>query len=559
MPKDLKFGKEARDEMLKGVNTLAEAVKMTLGPKGRNVVFTRKNDTPIVTNDGVTIAKQIVLQNEYQKVGADLIKQASIRTNDVAGDGTTTAIVLAQSIIQQGLEAIDQGVNPMVLRREIEEASAVLIEGIKAIAKPLTTNKEIEYVATISSGDALIGSTIAQAMEQVGNDGMILVEENPSSYTIEKTVSDGMAFDTSIISPHFCTDRTKGEAVFLDVPALVTTKRIDMVQDVLPILERLVKSGAKELVLFAPDFSEEVLSMLITNYVKKNFYCLPVLAPGFGDRKKDNLGDIALQVGAILHTDGSELKLKETPIEHLGTIQKIVINQKSLTILSDKGDKAKISEQIAYLKLQLPDAIAPIDTLRLNERIARLSGGIAVIKVGGATEVEVKEKKMRVEDAICATKAAVAEGIVPGGGYALFAAALDKKNLPIIVYKGGDQSIDSSMIEPGKCVLVDDPNLIGTIVGETTIGDEILLKACQRPLFQILDNAGVTMDELEVENNIKSHLGLDISGPEPVWGNLLDLGVIDPAKVTITALKNAVSAATLFLTTNAVIIDIKEV
>lgn len=525
MPKDIKFSKEARDEMLKGVNTLAEAVKMTLGPKGRNVVFARKNDTPIVTNDGVTIAKQIVLQNEFQKVGADLIKQASIRTNDVAGDGTTTAIVLAQSIIQQGLEQIDNGVNPMVLRREIEEASAILVDGIRKLAKPLTTNKEVEFVATISSGDALIGSTIAQAIEQVGNDGMILVEENPSSYTIEKTVTDGMAFDeTSIISPHFCTDRAKGQASFVDVKALVTTHRVEMVQDVLPILEKLAKSGVKDLILFAPDFSEEVLSCLVTNYVKKTFYCLPVVAPGFGDRKKDNLGDIAMQIGATLHTDGSEFKLKDVPLEHLGQIQKIIVNQKSLTIIADKGEKDVIAEQVTFLKAKLADVTNnPIDKLRLQERIARLSGGIAVIKVGGATEVEVKEKKMRVEDAICATKAAIAEGIVPGGGYALIKATLNLAFTP------------------------------------DTYGNRIIENAASRPLMQIMENAGIEGKSLEVFDHIQNNHGLDISGPEPKWGDLLELGVIDPAKVTITALKNAVSAATLFLTTNAVIIDIKEV
>lgn len=522
MAKDIIFGEEARKGLEKGVNALAEAVKVTLGPKGRNVVLDRKFGTPTITNDGVSIAREIDLEDPYENMGAQLVKEVATKTNDVAGDGTTTATLLAQAIIREGLKNVAAGANPMILKRGIEKAVAVTVEEIQKIAKPVESKAAIAQVASVSADDSEIGDLIAEAMETVGNDGVITVEESQGMGTTLEVV-EGMQFDRGYISPYMITDTDKMEANLADPYILLTDKKIAAIQDILPVLEKVVQSG-KPLLIIAEDVEGEALATLVVNRLRGTFTCVAVKAPGFGERRKAMLEDIAVLTGGQVISEDVGLKLENTTIEMLGQAAKVKVSKEETTLVEGRGQKQAIEGRISQIRKQLEDTTSEFDKEKLQERLAKLAGGVAVIQVGAATETELKERKNRIEDALAATRAAVEEGIVAGGGTALIESlsALDK--------------------------------LTSEIPDEMT-GINIIKKALEEPIKQIAYNAGEEGSVVVEKVKEAGKKGYGFNALKGVYENMIEAGIVDPAKVTRSALQNAASIAAMLLTTECLVAD----
>ncbi|OUM85748.1 MAG: chaperonin GroL [Bacillus thermozeamaize] len=523
MAKQIEFSEKARAAMLRGVDALANAVKVTLGPKGRNVVLEKKFGSPLITNDGVTIAKEIELQDPYENMGAQLVKEVATKTNDVAGDGTTTATVLAQAMIREGLKNVTAGANPMVIRRGIEKAVNAAVEEIKKIAKPIQGRQSIAQVAAISASDETIGELIAEAMEKVGNDGVITVEES-KGFTTELEVVEGMQFDRGYISPYMITDTEKMEAVLEDPYILITDKKLGNIQEILPVLERVVQQG-KPLLIIAEDVEGEALATLVVNKLRGTFTAVAVKAPGFGDRRKAMLEDIAILTGGQVITEELGLELKSTTIEQLGRARQVKVTKEETIIVDGYGDKAKINGRINQIRQQLEETTSDFDREKLQERLAKLAGGVAVIKVGAATETEMKEKKLRIEDALNSTRAAVEEGIVAGGGTALV-----------------------NVIKAVEAVQAE---------GDELTGVRIVLRALEEPVRQIAANAGLEGSVI-AEKLKKEKPGIGFNAATGEWVDMIEAGIVDPAKVTRSALQNAASVAAMFLTTEAIVAEIPE-
>ncbi|HPT85254.1 MAG TPA: chaperonin GroEL [Bacillota bacterium] len=526
MAKKITYGIDARNALLAGIDKLADTVKITLGPKGRNVVLDKKYGTPMIVNDGVTIAKEIELDDPIENMGAQLIKEVATKTNDVAGDGTTTATVLAQKLIREGMKNVTAGANPMALRRGIAKAVNKAVEELAAISQKVNGSEDIKRVGTISAGDEVIGTLIADAMEKVSHDGVITVEESKSAETYCEVV-EGMQFDRGYISPYMITDSEKMEAVIDDPVILITDKKISSVQDLLPILEQVVQAG-KKLLIIAEDVEGEALTTLILNKLKGTFISVAVKAPGFGDRRKEMLRDIAILTGGEVISDELGLDLKETKLDQLGRARQVKVNKENTIIVGGQGDPDQIKARIAQIKSQIEITTSDFDREKLQERLAKLSGGVAVIKVGAATETEMKEKKLRIEDALNATKAAVEEGIVAGGGVAYL-------NIIPSVRK-----------------------LLDTVEGDEKTGVQIVLKALEEPVRQIAENAG--FDGSVVVDKILSSgkLGYGFDAAKEVYTDMISAGIVDPTKVTRSALQNAASIASTVLTTEALVSEIKE-
>ncbi len=520
MAKQILFNEEARRSMLRGVDALANAVKVTLGPKGRNVVLEKKFGSPLITNDGVTIAKEIEFEDPFENMGAKLVAEVASKTNDIAGDGTTTATVLAQAMIREGLKNVTSGANPMIVRKGIEKATAVAVEELHKIAKPIEGRESIAQVASISSGDEEVGQIIAEAMERVGKDGVITIEES-KGFTTELDVVEGMQFDRGYASPYMVTDSDKMEAVLEDPYILITDKKISNIQDLLPVLEQVVQQS-KPILIIAEDVEGEALATLVLNKLRGTFNAVAVKAPGFGDRRKAMLEDIAILTGGQVITEDVGLDLKSATIEHLGRAGKVVVSKDDTTIVDGAGDKAKIESRINQIKVQIEDTTSDFDREKLQERLAKLAGGVAVIKVGAATETELKEKKLRIEDALNSTRAAVEEGIVSGGGTAL-----------MNVYKAVE-AIDAE--------------------GDELTGVKIVLRALEEPVRQIAENAGLE-GSVVVERLKGEELGVGFDAASGKWVNMIEAGIVDPTKVTRSALQHAASVSAMFLTTEAVIAD----
>src|SRR6266496_3056881 len=520
MPKIIAFDEDARRALERGMNQLADAVRVTLGPKGRNVVLEKKWGAPTITNDGVSIAKEIELEDPYEKIGAELVKEVAKKTDDIAGDGTTTATVLAQALVREGLRNVAAGANPMSLKRGIEKAVEVAVESIKNQAKDIETRDEIAHTATVSAGDPEIGEVIAKAMDTVGKEGVIQVEES-NTFGIELETVEGMRFDKGLISAYFVTDPERMEAVLEDPYILVANQKISAVKDLLPVLEKVMQTG-KPLVLIAEDVEGEALATLVVNKIRGTFKSAAVKAPGFGERRKAMLQDMAILTGGQVITEEVGLKLENTTLDLLGTARKVVVTKDDTTIVEGGGKEADITGRINQIKSEIEKTDSDYDREKLQERLAKLSGGVAVIKVGAATEVELKEKKHRIEDAVQSTKAAVEEGIVPGGGVALLnaQAALDKVDLE----------------------------------GDEATGAHIVRRALEDPLKQIATNAGLEGGVVvEKVRSLDAGWGLNAANGE--YGDMIKFGVVDPAKVTRSALQNAASIAALFLTTEAVVAE----
>lgn len=526
MAKNIVFGEDARKSLQSGVDKLANAVKVTLGPKGRNVVLDKKYGSPLITNDGVTIAKEIELDDPFENMGAQLVKEVSVKTNDAAGDGTTTATVLAQALIAEGMKNVAAGANPMVVKKGIKAATDTAIEAIVKNSKKVSGSDDIARVATISSGDAVIGKLIAEAMEKVSADGVITVEESKTAETYSEVV-EGMQFDRGYITPYMVTDSDKMEAVIDDALILITDKKISNIQEILPLLEQIVQSG-KKLVIIAEDIEGEALSTLIVNKLRGTFTCVGVKAPGFGDRRKEMLRDIAILTGGEVISEELGLELKDTTVEQLGNARQVKVTKENTIIVDGAGDKNEISDRVAQIKNQIADTTSDFDREKLQERLAKLSGGVAVIKVGAATEIEMKEKKLRVEDALSATKAAVEEGIVAGGGVALLNAI-------------------SSV-----CALAEKSE------GDEKTGINIVLKSLEAPIRQIAYNAGIEGSVIvdKIVNSGKVNYGFDAYNE--TYTDMIEAGIVDPTKVTRSALENAASVAAMVLTTESLVADIKE-
>ncbi|MDA5109800.1 MULTISPECIES: chaperonin GroEL [Brevibacillus] len=520
MAKQIKFSEDARRAMLRGVETLANAVKVTLGPKGRNVVLEKKFGSPLITNDGVTIAKEIELEDAYENMGAQLVKEVATKTNDIAGDGTTTATVLAYAMIREGLKNVTAGANPMVVRRGMEKAVRAAVEEIKSIAKPVESKAAIAQVASISADSKEVGELIAEAMEKVGKDGVITVEES-KGFTTELEVVEGMQFDRGYASPYMITDTDKMEAVLKEPYILITDKKISNIQEILPVLEQVVQSG-KPLLIIAEDVEGEALATLVVNKLRGTFTAVAVKAPGFGDRRKAMLQDIAILTGGEVITEELGLELKSTKLQQLGRAGKVVVTKETTTIVEGAGDKAAIESRVAQIRQQIEDTTSDFDREKLQERLAKLAGGVAVIKVGAATETELKEKKLRIEDALNSTRAAVEEGIVPGGGTTLVNAI---------------KAVEKVVAE-----------------GEEAVGVQIVLRALEEPVRQIAANAGLEGSVI-VERLKKEPVGIGFNAATEEWVNMIEAGIVDAAKVTRSALSNAASVAAMFLTTEAVVAD----
>ncbi|CQR47434.1 60 kDa chaperonin [Paraliobacillus sp. PM-2] len=523
MAKEIKFSEDARRAMLRGVDTLANAVKVTLGPKGRNVVLGKKYGSPLITNDGVTIAKEIELEDEFENMGAQLVSEVASQTNDVAGDGTTTATVLAQAMIQEGLKNVASGANPVGVRRGIEKAVEIATEELRKISKPIEGRDSIAQVAAISSADEEVGQLIAEAMERVGNDGVITIEES-KGFNTELEVVEGMQFDRGYASPYMVTDQDKMEAELEDPYILITDKKINNIQEVLPVLEQVVQQG-KPLLLIADDVEGEALATLVVNKLRGTFNAVAVKAPGFGDRRKAMLEDIATLTGAEVITEDLGLELKNTTIEQLGRASKVVVTKENTTVVEGSGDPEQISSRVAQIRAQAEETTSEFDKEKLQERLAKLSGGVAVVKVGAATETELKERKLRIEDALNSTRAAVEEGIVSGGGTAL-----------LNVYK----QVQALALE-----------------GDEATGASIVLRALEEPVRQIVENAGLEGSVI-VEKLKGEAVGVGYNAATGEWVNMIDAGIVDPTKVTRSALQNAASVAAMFLTTEAVVADLPE-
>ncbi|MED4989793.1 chaperonin GroEL [Parageobacillus toebii] len=520
MAKEIKFSEEARRAMLRGVDKLADAVKVTLGPKGRNVVLEKKFGSPLITNDGVTIAKEIELEDPFENMGAKLVAEVASKTNDVAGDGTTTATVLAQAMIREGLKNVTAGANPMGIRKGIEKAVAVAVEELKAISKPIQGRESIAQVAAISAADEEVGQLIAEAMERVGNDGVITLEES-KGFTTELDVVEGMQFDRGYASPYMITDTEKMEAVLENPYILITDKKISNIQDILPILEQVVQQG-KPLLIIAEDVEGEALATLVVNKLRGTFTAVAVKAPGFGDRRKAMLEDIAILTGGEVISEELGRELKSATIASLGRASKVVVTKENTTIVEGAGDSDRIKARINQIRAQLEETTSEFDREKLQERLAKLAGGVAVIKVGAATETELKERKLRIEDALNSTRAAVEEGIVAGGGTAL----MNVYNKVAAIEAEGDEAT----------------------------GVKIVLRAIEEPVRQIAQNAGlegsVIVERLKTE---KPGIGFNAATGE--WVDMIEAGIVDPTKVTRSALQNAASVAAMFLTTEAVVAD----
>ena len=524
MAKMIQFGEEARRAMQVGVDKLADTVKVTLGPKGRNVVLDKKFGSPLITNDGVSIAREIELEDPYENMGAQLVKEVATKTNDVAGDGTTTATLLAQAIIREGLKNVTAGANPMLLRNGIRMAVEEAVKGILEISKPVNGKEDIARVAAISAADDEIGKLISDAMEKVGNEGVITVEESKSMGT-ELDVVEGMQFDRGYISPYMVTDTEKMEAVLDNPLILITDKKISNIQEILPVLEQIVQAG-KKLLIIAEDIEGEAMATLVVNKLRGTFNCVAVKAPGFGDRRKEMLQDIAILTGGQVISEELGRDLKETSIDMLGQAESVKITKENTTIVNGKGDSNAIKERIGQIKTQIEETTSEFDKEKLQERLAKLAGGVAVIKVGAATETELKERKLRIEDALAATKAAVEEGIVPGGGTAYVN----------VINKIAELKSD---------------------VADTQVGINIIVRALEEPMRQIVTNAGLEGSVIiEKVKNSDSGMGYDALHDEYV--NMIKAGIVDPTKVTRSALQNAASVASTFLTTEAAVVDIPE-
>ncbi len=526
MAKQIIYGEEARKAIERGVNQLADTVKITLGPKGRNVVLDKKYGSPLITNDGVTIAKEIELEDAFENMGAQMIKEVSTKTNDVAGDGTTTATVLAQAMIGEGLKNLAAGANPMVMKKGIQKAAEAAVEAMKAVSQPVSGSKDIARVGTISSGEELIGSLISEAMEKVSQNGVITLEESKTAETYSEVV-EGMQFDRGYLSPYMVTDPDKMEAVIDDALILITDKKISNIQDILPLLEQIVKAGRK-LLIIAEDVEGEALATIVLNKLRGTFTCICVKAPGFGDRRKEMLQDIAILTGGQVISSDVGMELKDASLQMLGQAHQVKVTKENTVIVDGAGDPMEIRSRVAQIDRQLETTTSDYDREKLQERLAKLSGGVAVIKVGAATETEMKEKKLRIEDALNATRAAVAEGIVPGGGTAY-----------VIAAKAADK-------------------LTATLEGDEKTGAALVAKALKSPILQIAFNAG--MEGAVILNNVYSsanvNYGYDAMGDR--YGDMMKFGIVDPTKVCRSALENAASVASMVLTTESLVADIPE-
>ncbi len=526
MAKEILYGIDARNALLRGVDQLADTVKITLGPKGRNVVLDKKYGTPLITNDGVTIAKEIELEDAAENMGAQLVREVATKTNDAAGDGTTTATLLAQALIREGMKNVTAGANPMVLRRGISKAVDTAVKALVGNSKKVNGTEDIARVGTISAGDAVIGTLIADAMEKVTSDGVITVEESKSAETYCEVV-EGMQFDRGYLSPYMATDTDKMEAVIDDALILITDKKISNIQDLLPLLEQIVQSG-KKLLIVAEDVEGEALTTLVLNKLRGVFTCVAVKAPGFGDRRKEMLRDLAILTGGTVITDELGLDLKETTADMLGRARQVKVNKENTIIVDGAGDPAEIKARVGQIRAAIETTTSDFDREKLQERLAKLAGGVAVIKVGAATETEMKEKKLRIEDALNATKAAVEEGIVAGGGTAYINA------IPAV------------------------EKLLNDVDGDEKTGVKLVMKALEAPLRQIADNAG--LDGSVILDKIKSNgtVGYGFDAYNETYVDMLEVGIVDPTKVTRSALQNAASVASTVLTTESVVSEKKD-
>lgn len=526
MAKQIAYGEDARKALMRGIDQLADTVKITLGPKGRNVVLDKKFGAPLITNDGVTIAKEIELDDAFENMGAQLVKEVSIKTNDVAGDGTTTATLLAQALIREGMKNVTAGANPMVLKKGIAEAVDVAVKAISDNSKKVEGANDIARVATVSSADEFIGNLIAEAMEKVTTDGVITVEESKTAETYSEVV-EGMMFDRGYIAPYMVTDTDKMVAELDDPYILITDKKISNTQEILPLLEQIVQSG-KKLLIIAEDVEGEALTTLVLNKLRGTFTCVAVKAPGFGDRRKEMLQDIATLTGGTVITSDLGLELKDTTIDQLGSARQVKVEKENTIIVDGAGDSDAIKGRVAQIRSQIENTTSDFDREKLQERLAKLAGGVAVIKVGAATEIEMKEKKLRIEDALAATKAAVEEGIVAGGGIACMNA------IPAV------------------------EKFVETVDGDEKTGAKIVLKALEEPLRQIVANAGlegsVIVENVKKENKV----GYGFNALTEEYTDMIGAGIVDPTKVTRSALQNASSVAAMVLTTESLVADIKE-
>ena len=523
MAKEIKFNEEARKGMEAGINKLSNTVKVTLGPKGRNVVLDKKFGSPLITNDGVTIAREIELEDPYENMGAQLVKEVATKTNDVAGDGTTTATLLAQAIIREGLKNVAAGANPMIIQKGIKKAVDKAVEGIKEFSKPVETKESIAQVASISAADEEVGKLISDAMEKVGKDGVITVEESRSMGTTLEVV-EGMQFDRGYVSPYMVTNTEKMEAELEDPYILITDKKITNIQEVLPVLEQIVQQG-KPLLIIADDVEGEAMATLVVNKLRGTFNCVAVKAPAFGDRRKDMLQDIAILTGGTVISEDLGYELKETSIEMLGKARRVTVGKELTVIVNGAGEQSAIEERVALIRNQIEISDSEYDRDKLQERLAKLAGGVAVIQVGAATETELKERKLRIEDALAATRAAVEEGIVPGGGTVL---------LNVI---------------PKVKALLEGTN------GDERTGVNIIVKALEEPVRQIAINAGLEGSVI-VENVKNAEIGIGFDALSEKYVNMLESGIVDPTKVTRSALQNASSVASMVLTTEAAVADV---
>ncbi len=526
MAKELLYGEEARKALQKGVDQLADTVKITLGPKGRNVILDKKFGSPLITNDGVTIAKEIELDDAFENMGAQLVREVAVKTNDIAGDGTTTATLLAQAMIREGMKNVAAGANPMVMRKGISKAVDAAVEAIKKNSQKVKGSADIARVATVSAGDSTVGSLIADAMDKVSANGVITVEESKTAETSCEIV-EGMQFDRGYISPYMVTDTEKMEAVIDDAQILITDKKISNIQEILPLLEQIMQ-GSRKLVIISEDVEGEALATLLLNKLRGTFTCVAVKAPGFGDRRKELLKDIATLTGGEVITDDLGLDLKDTQLAQLGSARQVKITKEFTTIVAGGGDSSAIAARINQIKNQMEATTSDYDKEKLQERLAKLSGGVAVIKVGAATEVEMKEKKLRIEDALSATKAAVEEGIVAGGGSAFI------KAIPAV------------------------EKLVKDAEGDEKTGMKIILRALEEPIRQITANAGLEGSVI-LENIKKSDdMAFGFDAYNETYVNMIDVGIVDPTKVSRSALQNAASVAAMVLTTESIVADKKE-
>ena len=526
MAKDIKYGEDARKSLQAGIDKLADTVRITMGPKGRNVVLDKKFGAPLITNDGVTIAKDIELEDAFENMGAQLVKEVATKTNDAAGDGTTTATLLAQTIVREGMKNIAAGANPMVLKKGIAKAVDTAVKSIVDNSKAVAGSEDIARVGTVSSADEAVGKLIAEAMEKVTSDGVITLEESKTAETYSEVV-EGMQFDRGYISPYMVTDADKMEAVYDDAFVLITDKKISSIQEILPLLEQIVKMGRK-LVIIAEDVEGEALTTIILNNLRGTFKVAAVKAPGFGDRRKEMLKDIAVLTGGEVISSELGLELSETQISQLGQAKQVVIQKENTIIVDGAGDKDAIKSRVAQIRTAIENTTSDFDREKLQERLAKLAGGVAVIKVGAATEIEMKEKKLRIEDALAATKAAVEEGIVAGGGTAYINA------IPAV------------------------EKLVPTLEGDEKTGAKIILKALEAPVRQIAENAGLEGSVIVDKIRRSRKVGYGFDAYNEVYCDMIPAGIVDPTKVTRSALQNAASVASMVLTTESLVADIKE-